>query len=154
MSRAFIVGVVMVASLSAASVAHAQCPPSVCAPPDLLAPELATDHESMRAAYSALGGGIGVAVAAYLTGVLVAADQPHHVLAVDGIPIVGPFASAARNANREPAASLLSFVGSAQAMSLLVIAAAATDLWEQKQVTIRVAAGINGCGMAVTWRFR
>jgi hypothetical protein len=39
-------------------------------------------------------------------------------------------------------------------MSLLVIAAATTDLWEQKQVAIRVAAGTNGCGMSVTWRFR
>ena len=99
-----------------------------------------------------LAGGAAVTATSYALGIVLARQQPHSQLAVDTLPIVGPMVAAARNPSDDRNASLLSFLAGAQAMGILVMAAAASDLAEQRRLMIDFSAGPNGCGASVTMR--
>lgn len=100
-----------------------------------------------------LAAGAGTAVASYILGIMVARTEPHQIAAVDDLPVVGAVASAARNTFADRNTSLLVFSAGLQAMGLLVVAAAATDLAALRRLSLEINAGPNGCGASVTWRF-
>ncbi|MCA1664771.1 MAG: hypothetical protein LC659_10955 [Myxococcales bacterium] len=102
--------------------------------------------------HAVMAGGATAAVAAYVLGVFAARAQTHESAAVDGIPIAGAVASAARNAPDDRNTPLLLFSAGVQAMGLLVIAAAATDLAALHRWSVDVGAGPGGCGVRLTWR--
>lgn len=101
----------------------------------------------------ALAGGVTALAASYILGVLVAWHEPHTNVVVDRIPIVGPVAAAARNASDDENVPLLLFSAGVQAMSVMLIAAAATDLAALRRMQIAVAAGPDGCGLTLSGRF-
>jgi hypothetical protein len=101
----------------------------------------------------ALAGGITALAASYVLGVLVAWHEPHTNVVVDRIPIVGPVASAARNSADDQNVPLLLFSAGVQAMSAMVIAAAATDLTTLRRIQVSVGAGPDGCGMTLSGHF-
>ena len=101
----------------------------------------------------ALAGGVTALAASYVLGVLVAWHEPHTNIVVDRLPIVGPVASAARNAEDDENVPLLLFSAGVQAMSVMLIAAAASDLAVLRRAQIGVSAGPDGCGLTIGGRF-
>lgn len=101
----------------------------------------------------ALAGGVTALAASYVLGVLVAWQEPHTNIVVDRLPIVGPVASAARNAEDDQNVPLLLFSAGVQAMSVMLIAAAASDLAVLRRAQIGVSAGPDGCGLTIGGRF-
>ncbi|HEX6835711.1 MAG TPA: hypothetical protein VF334_04015, partial [Polyangia bacterium] len=89
----------------------------------------------------------------YVLGVLVAWHEPHTNVVVDRIPIVGPVAAAARNAQDDENVPLLLFSAGVQAMSVMLIAAASSDLVALHRMQIAVAAGPDSCGVTIGGRF-
>ncbi len=126
-----------------------------CGAPNLLPPlepEL-VNGPSQAELEGALAGGVTALAASYVLGVLVAWREPHTNAVVDRLPIIGPVASAARNAQDDENVPLLLFSAGVQAMSAMVIAAAATDLAALRRVQVSVGAGPDGCGMTLTTHF-
>jgi len=117
-------------------------------PPNQLDP---ANGPSRRELNAVMAGGATAAIGAYVAGIFAARAQNHQNIAIDSIPIAGAVASAARNApdDRTP---LLLFSAGVQAMGLLVIAAAATDLAALRRLSVDVGAGPNGCDVRLTWR--
>lgn len=99
-----------------------------------------------------LASGAAVSITSYVLGTVLARDQVNRNVVLDGTPIVGALGSAVRNGSNQRDASLLAFFGAAQAMGLLVVVAAATDLAAQRNLVIDVDAGPNGCSASLTWR--
>jgi hypothetical protein len=153
MAGARVAAVIVLLSVSITGTAHAQqvdcCNALELVPRE---PDPQPEGPSLQQTYGLLAGGAAAAITSYVFGVLVATTESNRLPAVDGIPVVGPIASAARNAADERGASFLSLAGAAQAMSLLVVAAAATDLVDRRRMLINLGAGPNGCGASVTWR--
>lgn len=118
-------------------------------PPD---PELVSGPSTQE--YQALlATGAAVAIASYIAGVFIARTEPNSILAIDAIPFAGPLAAATRNSDDHQNAPLLSFLASAQAMGLLMVAAAATEIAERRQrVLVGVSGGPNGCAATLTLR--
>lgn len=153
MARTSVATVLVLAILCAAANAGAEqcarcgCKPLALVPPD---PELKRGP-SQAELEGLLAGGAAMAITSYLFGVLVSRTAPHSNLAVDGIPVVGSMIAAARAPDGRNA-SVLSFLGGAQAMGLLIIAAAATDLAERRRLLVDISAGPNGCSASLTVR--
>ncbi len=101
----------------------------------------------------ALAGGVTALAASYVLGVLVAWHEPHTNVVVDRLPIVGPVASAARNAQDDENVPLLLFSAGVQAMSVMLIAAAASDLAALRRMQIGFSAGPDSCGLTIGGRF-
>src|SRR5512135_467683 len=98
-------------------------PPATLDPaldPALLDPSV-VNGPSEAELHGALAGGITALAASYVLGVLVAWHEPHTNVVVDRIPIVGPVASAARNAQDDENVPLLLFSAGVQAMSVMLI---------------------------------
>ena len=142
-------------TLCSATTARAQactcpgCCQLVAPPPDAPDPESGPSEHELHAV---MAGGATAAVAAYVVGVFAARGQNHQNAAIDNIPIAGAVASAARNAPDDHNTPLLLFSAGVQAMGLLVIAAAATDLAALRRLSVDVGAGPGGCGVRLTWR--
>ena len=164
-------GMVVAAWVASPSIARAQActccdcqlhdltlaPPPDALPPPALDPGLVdpalVNGPSEAELHGALAGGITALAASYVLGVLVAWHEPHTNVVVDRIPIVGPVASAARNAQDDENVPLLLFSAGVQAMSVMLIAAASSDLVALHRMRIAVAAGPDGCGLTITGRF-
>jgi hypothetical protein len=99
-----------------------------------------------------LAGGAALAAGSYIAGVMLARGEPHSTLAVDTIPVIGPLVSAAHNVTDSRTASVLTFLAGAQAMGIVIVAAAAGDLLQMRRMRIDINAGPNGCGASLTWR--
>jgi hypothetical protein len=125
------------------------CQPLVPPPPDEREPETGPSEHELHAV---MAGGATAAIAAYVLGVFAARAQNHTNAAIDNIPIAGAVASAARNAPDDHNTPLLLFSAGVQAMGVLVIAAAATDLAALRRLSVEVGAGPGGCGVRLTWR--
>lgn len=132
-------------------------PPPDAPPPALVDPALVdpavVSGPSEAELHGALAGGITALAASYVLGVLVAWHEPHTNVVVDRIPIVGPVAAAARNAQDDENVPLLLFSAGVQAMSVMLIAAASSDLVALHRMQIAVAAGPDGCGLTIGGRF-
>lgn len=164
-------GMVVAAWMGSPSIARAQtcnccdcqlhdltlAPPPPDAPPPALDPVLVdptvVNGPSEAELHGALAGGITALAASYVLGVLVAWHEPHTNVVVDRIPIVGPVAAAARNAQDDENVPLLLFSAGVQAMSVMLIAAASSDLVALHRMQIAVAAGPDGCGLTIGGRF-
>lgn len=157
MTRMIAATVTLLAVLSLASTAHAQectccgCPKlDLTPPPPEPEPEFVADP-AVREYTALLATGAAVALASYVAGVFIARTEPNSILAIDAIPFAGPLASATRNSDDHQNAPLLSFLASAQAMGLLMVAAAATEIAERRQrLSIGVSAGPSGCAATLT----
>jgi hypothetical protein len=157
MARAGMAVVIVLAMLSITGKARGQecacCEEGGCRGLDLttLDPDL-PDLVSQRETNGLFAAGAAVGITSYVFGLLIAGSEPHRLTPVDALPVVGPLASAARNARDERGVSFLSFLGAAQAMSMLIIAAAATDLMDRRRMLLSVGAGPGGCGASLTFR--
>ncbi len=133
------------------------CAPGTCCgcgpldPDPLALPPLETPRRAELDAV--LASGAAATVVSSVAAVLLARNQPHSIPAVDDIPVAGAVAAAARNTTDQRDTPLLLFTAGVQAMGLLVIAAAATDLAELRRLQLDLEAGPGGCGAAVTLRF-
>jgi hypothetical protein len=154
MARASLATAVMLLCVVFSTEARADaCGCCGCGEPLALVPEAdPAQAESQRALEGLLAAGTAVTVASYVLGVLIARGEPHPNFVIDTIPVAGPIASAVRNGTDSGNASLLSFLGAAQGMGLLVIASALTDLAARKHVLVDLSAGPNGCGASVTFK--
>jgi hypothetical protein len=119
---------------------------------DLRAPEDFPDGPTNAELEGLLAFGASLATTSYVFGVTIAHGEPHSTLAVDTIPIIGPIVAAARNADDYRNASVLTFLAGAQAMGLIIVAAAASDLAELKRLHLSLSAGPTGCGIGMSWR--
>ncbi|HEX8950983.1 MAG TPA: hypothetical protein VF945_04010 [Polyangia bacterium] len=160
------VGVALVVAVVAACVsrpAFAQPQPCSCcncdaidltlppSPPPRAPPSIPGPSEAELE--GALAGGVTALAASYVLGVLVAWHEPHTNAVVDRLPVVGPVAAAARNASDDENVPLLLFSAGVQAMSVMLIAAAATDLSALRHMQLAFGAGPDGCGVTLTGRF-
>jgi hypothetical protein len=150
-------GAALVWMMTLCSATPARAQPCACSgccqllppPPDERDPETGPSEHELHAV---MAGGATAAVAAFVLGVFAARAQNHTNAAIDNIPIAGAVASAARNAPDDHNTPLLLFSAGVQAMGLLVIAAAATDLAALRRLSVDVGAGPGGCGVRLTWR--
>jgi hypothetical protein len=154
MARAGVAVVIVLAILSITGPARGQeCACCDCKTLDLttLDPDMPDpDLMSQRETNGLFAAGAAVGITSYVFGLLIAGSEPHRLTPVDALPVVGPLASAARNAHDERGVSFLSFLGAAQAMSLLIVAAAATDLMDRRRMLLSVGAGPGSCGASLT----
>ena len=123
-------------------------------PPDLSSVDPALVNGPSEAELrGALAGGIAALAASYALGVLVAWREPHTNVVVDRLPIIGAVAAAARNVQDDENVPLLLFSAGVQAMSVMLIAAASSDLAALHRLQIAVGAGPGGCGLTIGGRF-
>ncbi len=148
------VTVLVILSLSPAVARGEECGCCRCGAVELGLPAAdPTLGPSLRELEALLAGGVALTAASYVFGVITAERAPHSITAVDTIPIVGAVASAVRNANDPHVAPLLVLSAGAQAMGLVILAAAGSELAEKRHLLIDVGAGPDGCHAGVTWRF-
>ena len=159
MARVSVALGVVVACLFSPAIVRAQaCTCCSCDKLDLTPPSEEPDPvllngPSQAELEGALAGGITALAASYVLGVAVAWHEPHTNVVVDRIPILGPVAAAARNASDDEQVPLLLFSAGVQAMSVMLIAAAASDLSALHKMQIAVGGGPGGCGLTLTGRF-
>ena len=159
MARVSVALGVLVACLSYPSIGLAQeCTCCGCDKVDLSLPPQEPDPAllngpSQAELEGALAGGITALAASYVLGVAVAWHEQHPNAVVDRIPIIGPVYSAARNANDDQDVPLLLFSAGVQAMSVMLIAAAASDLAALHRIQVAIGASPDGCGVSLTGRF-
>ena len=153
MLRAKIATVSMLAILFVAPTARGEpCTCCSCQALDLRPPDPATSNDPVRSEYQALlASGATLAIAAYFSAFAVERAAPQSATATDLIPIAGAIASAMRGPNHSEA-PLLSFLGSAQAMGLLMVVTAVTENAERRRWLVGVGAGPNGCSANLTMR--
>ncbi len=152
MGRANIATVSILAILFAAPAARGQsCPCGNGDRLDLRPPDPDVADDPQPESQALLASGATLAIAAFFSSLAVVHAAPQRSADTDFIPFAGTLAAAMRGPN-SGAGPLLYFLASAQALGLVMVAAAAIERAEQHRWTVDVDAGPTGCRATLTVR--
>jgi hypothetical protein len=149
MRRSSVVALVVVLLLAFSSNARAQvcaCPaPCRCEPPE--------DDEDTNDLKRVLATALAIFATSYTAATIYAFTLPHSSVTVDGLPVIGAIASAARDSGQGRDSGLLLFSALAQASAILVATTSAIEIHRvraMRGVCVGAVATPSGGGVSLS----